>query len=216
MSGPPLAGGAPDTLPRRPPVPTRPPSGTQARGDRTRAAIIDEAVRCVLDEGVAAASAKHIAERAGVTWGVIQYHFGSRDGLFAAVVETGFDALRQTMADLELPPGATREQLGVLVDAAWSAFSSPTSRASLEILIATRPARDQALEAPLEGMARELRRLGRGLGGRGRPELGALVWAVLRGLVLEQMVVTDPVDTARQRSVLVEVLSAYVASDPAS
>lgn len=200
--------------PRRPPAPTRPPGGAQARGDRTRAAIIDEAVRTILDEGVAAASAKHIAERAGVTWGVIQYHFGSRDGLFAAVVGTGFDALKQTMAQLELPVGPTRERLQALVDAAWSAFSSPTSRASLEILVATRPGRDPALGEPLEAMARELRRLGRSLAGRGRPEVGDLVWAVLRGLVLEQMVVTEPVDTDRQRSMLVDVLSVYFGADP--
>ena len=200
--------------PRRPPAPTRPPGGAQARGDRTRAAIIDEAVRTILDEGVAAASAKHIAERAGVTWGVIQYHFGSRDGLFAAVVGTGFDALKQTMAQLELPVGPTRERLQALVDAAWSAFSSPTSRASLEILVATRPGRDPTLGEPLEAMARELRRLGRSLAGRGRPEVGDLVWAVLRGLVLEQMVVTEPVDTDRQRSMLVDVLSVYFGADP--
>jgi AcrR family transcriptional regulator len=171
-------------------------------------------VRTILDEGVAAASAKHIAERAGVTWGVIQYHFGSRDGLFAAVVGTGFDALKQTMAQLELPVGPTRERLQALVDAAWSAFSSPTSRASLEILVATRPGRDPALGEPLEAMARELRRLGRSLAGRGRPEVGDLVWAVLRGLVLEQMVVTEPVDTDRQRSMLVDVLSVYFGADP--
>jgi len=201
------------TAPRRLPVPTRPPGGAQARGDRTRAAIIDEAVRTILDEGVAAASAKHIAERAGVTWGVIQYHFGSRDGLFAAVVGTGFDALKQTMTQLELPVGPTRERLQSLVDAAWSAFSSPTSRASLEILVATRSGRDPALGEPLEAMARELRRLGRSLAGPGRPEVGDLVWAVLRGLVLEQMVVTEPVDTDRQRSMLVDVLSVYFGAD---
>ena len=46
--------------------------------------------------------------------------------------------------------------------------------------------------------------------------MGALIWAVLRGLVLEQMVVTEPVDTDRQRSMLVEALSAYFAREPAS
>jgi AcrR family transcriptional regulator len=45
-----------------------------------RAIVIDETIRCILEEGFAAASAKHITERAGVTWGVVQYHFGDRDG----------------------------------------------------------------------------------------------------------------------------------------
>lgn len=50
-------------------APRRPMNGKQERADRTRAMVIDETVRCVLDEGFGAASAKHITERAGVTWG---------------------------------------------------------------------------------------------------------------------------------------------------
>jgi AcrR family transcriptional regulator len=45
-----------------------------------RAIVIDETIRCILEEGFAAASAKHITERAGVTWGVVQYHFGAATG----------------------------------------------------------------------------------------------------------------------------------------
>ena len=59
--------------------------------------VIDETVRCVLEEGFGAASAKHITERAGVTWGVIQYHFGDRDGLLMAVVDRGFGDLLETL-----------------------------------------------------------------------------------------------------------------------
>ena len=55
--------------------------------------VIEETVSCVLEEGFGAASAKHITERAGVTWGVIQYHFGDRDGLLMAVVDEGFSEL---------------------------------------------------------------------------------------------------------------------------
>lgn len=49
-------------------TPRRPANGKQVRADRTRAMVIDETVRCVIEEGFAAASAKHITERAGVTW----------------------------------------------------------------------------------------------------------------------------------------------------
>ena len=75
-------------------APRRPANGKQERADRTRAMVIAETVRCVLDEGFGAASAKHITERAGVTWGVVQYHFGDRDGLLMAVVDEGFAQLR--------------------------------------------------------------------------------------------------------------------------
>ena len=59
----------------------------QERGERTRALVIDETIRCIREEGFAAASTRHIIDRAGVTWGVIQYYFGDRDGLLTAVIE---------------------------------------------------------------------------------------------------------------------------------
>src|SRR3954451_2615949 len=123
-------------------APRRPANGSQVRADRTRARVIDETIRCVLAEGFAAASAKHITERAGVTWGVVQYHFGDRDGLLMAVVDKGFAELIEALH--ELPTGAenTRHRTEFIVNAAWEAFSSPTSMAALEILIATRAMRD--------------------------------------------------------------------------
>ena len=82
-------------------TPRRPANGKQVRADRTRAMVIDETVRCVIEEGFGAASAKHITERAGVTWGVIQYHFGDRDGLLMAVVDSGFSELLTKLREIE-------------------------------------------------------------------------------------------------------------------
>src|ERR1700759_723502 len=87
--------------------PRRPVNGKQLRADRTRATVIDETVRCVVEEGFGAASAKHITERAGVTWGVIQYHFGDRDGLLMAVVDQGFGQLLETLRGMEQGLGST-------------------------------------------------------------------------------------------------------------
>ena len=89
-------------------APTRRGETRQQRGDETRAAIIAETVACILEEGFAAASAKHITERANVSWGVIQYHFGDRDQLLMAVVDQGFAGLQQTLAEVELPAGPLR------------------------------------------------------------------------------------------------------------
>lgn len=38
--------------------------------------------------------------------------------------------------------------------------------------------------------------------------------AFLRGLVLAQLVVTEPIDSSRERAALVEVLTHYFGSDP--
>jgi len=123
--------------------PRRPATGNQERAERTRAAVIEETVRCVLDEGFGAASAKHIAERAGVTWGVIQYHFGDRDGLLMAVVDLGYSQLLDALSSASPALGALtgRDRVVAVVDLLWHAFSSPTSLAAMEILIATRPGR---------------------------------------------------------------------------
>ena len=89
--------------------PTRQTQAPRKRGDDTRARIIDETVRCVVEEGFPAATAKHVAERAGVTWGVIQYHFGDRDGLLMAVVDEGVARLLESLggADVgDLPCGS--------------------------------------------------------------------------------------------------------------
>jgi AcrR family transcriptional regulator len=193
-------------------MPTRPATGGQARGDRTRASIIDETVRCVVEEGFHAASANHIAERAGVTWGVIQYHFGDRDGLLAAVVDAGFQHLKASVAGIDLPVGDVRRRVGALVDAAWDAISTPTSQASFEILTGTRSDRDPKFAQALDEMARELERLAERLtdGHEPRPAVGRLLWATLRGLVLAQIWVPEPLDLTVEREILVDLLTLYI------
>ena len=130
------------SFPPRRTTPTRRAVKAQTRGDRTRQLIIDETIRCVREEGFAAISASHIAERAGVTWGVIQYHFGDRNAVLMAVVDHGYDLLRDAIDDVELPVGSTRERVQAVVDAGWDAFSNPASLAAFEILVATRAGRD--------------------------------------------------------------------------
>src|SRR4029077_3841490 len=107
-------------------APRRPVNGSQLRADRPRALVIDETVRCILEEGFAAASAKHITERAGVTWGVVQYHFGDRDGLLMAVVDKGFAELTEALHVSHVDAENARDRTEFIVDAAWEAFSSPT------------------------------------------------------------------------------------------
>ena len=119
-------------------APTRRTSAPRKRGDDTRAKIIDETVRCVVEEGFDAATAKHVAERAGVTWGVIQYHFGDRNGLLMAVVDEGVARLVDSLAAAEVGELPLRERIEVVVDTAFRCYSSPTSMAAFEILRATR------------------------------------------------------------------------------
>jgi AcrR family transcriptional regulator len=195
-------------------APRRPANGSQLRADRTRARVIDETIRCILEEGFAAASAKHITERAGVTWGVVQYHFGDRDGLLMAVVDKGFGELLESLRELPLGSENSRDRTESIVTAAWEAFSLPTSMAALEILIATRAMRDPDASGHLGELGRAFVKLGRhigeGLNARHATAIGNTIWATLRGLVVAQLVIHEPLDTRSERRALVDMITAYV------
>ncbi len=60
------------------------------RTARTKAALIEAAVQLFGERGYGATSLKAIGERARVSHGVIPFHFGSKEGLLLAVVETLF------------------------------------------------------------------------------------------------------------------------------
>ncbi|MGY4708484.1 TetR/AcrR family transcriptional regulator [Mycolicibacterium sp. CBM1] len=197
-------------------TPRRPPGGSQQRAERTREAVLDETVRCVIEEGFAAASARHIAERAGVTWGVVQYHFGDRDGLLMAVVDRGFAELLDSLRRLPPPAGSQniRARVELVVHAAWGVFSNPTSRAALEILIATRAMRDKRATRHLIELQMAITDLSADIAeGLDSPHAAAvsdLIWATMRGLVIAQLVMAVPLDPSRELAALVDVICAYL------
>jgi AcrR family transcriptional regulator len=196
--------------------PRRPANGKQVRADRTRAMVIDETVRCVLEEGFGAASAKHITERAGVTWGVIQYHFGGRDGLLMSVVDSGFSDLLANLREVEpkLSSRTGRARIELLVDAVADAFLSPTSIAALEILIATRAGRPDGDQRHLLELFSTLTDLGRfvaeGIEQKRADAVGNLIWTTLMGAMVSTMAVPGPVDVSRELRALTDVITAYV------
>ena len=75
---------------------------------RTRARILDEAVRVIAGTGYAAATNAAVAEAAGITRGAMLYHFPTRETLLEAAIEH-IQAQRAAMfrdAADSLPPGA--------------------------------------------------------------------------------------------------------------
>ncbi|WP_374592685.1 CerR family C-terminal domain-containing protein [Aquabacterium sp.] len=66
---------------------TRPAPPRHATGDTTRAALIDAATEVFIEEGFKAARVQDIAQRAAVRLSAINYHFGSKEGLYLAVLQ---------------------------------------------------------------------------------------------------------------------------------
>ena len=71
------------------------PSARAARtdGDATRAHILDTAGQLFAERGFANVTSKEICTRAGANLAAINYHFGSRDGLYEAVLLAAHDQL---------------------------------------------------------------------------------------------------------------------------
>jgi AcrR family transcriptional regulator len=199
-------------------APSRPARGSQSRAASTRTAVIDETIRCIHTEGFGAASTRHITKSAGVTWGAIQYHFGDRDGLLLAVVDYAFDELIEALKGVAPEPAGrtTRQRVTSGVDAAWAALSSPSALAALEILIASRSPKNSMATTHLAELYHAFGAVGRRLGGQlaarhGR-EIGDLMWATLRGLVVAQLTSREPRDTSRDRKALAESVAFYIDS----
>lgn len=60
--------------------------GTNPRGEDTRQRILETAFELFGAEGFEGASTRTLAERAGVNLPAIQYYFGSKEGLYRAVI----------------------------------------------------------------------------------------------------------------------------------
>jgi AcrR family transcriptional regulator len=204
-----VAGQTPD----RSVSPTRRTSAPRKRGDDTRAKIINETVRCIMEEGFGAATAKHVAERAGVTWGVIQYHFGDRNGLLMAVVDDGVAKLLDSLSAADVRTLPLRERIEVVVDTAWSCYSSPTSMAAFEILRATRGGPGESSRHHLLEMNAAISQLGMLITeDPSNDGVAEVIWSALRGVVLAQMVVGSPIDWHRERRALIDMVTHYLQS----
>jgi AcrR family transcriptional regulator len=184
----------------------------QARADRTQALVMEETIRCVREEGFAAASTRRIIERAGVSWGVIQYHFGDRDGLLAAVIDQGQTNLVDTVNAIidkaaDIKDGRARAEM--LSSEMWSVFTTPESMALLEILIATRSTRGTQSAADLAGVGPALARLSELLGeGAATPAAVAnLLWAAPVGMMVAQMTSTEPLPTQDEQQAVAGLVS---------
>ena len=192
-------------------APRRPSTGRQERGDRTRDLLIDETVRCIREEGFSAASARHIIERAGVSWGVIQHHFGDRDGLLTAVIE---DAVERLSSSLEvLSDAAQVTDTEDLVRATWEAFANPKAMAGLEILISTKRLRSGLGRRHMERLGAALTnlmdRLSGQTDGHHAVALGMLLWTTPVAMMIAEMFATPPLATLDAQKAVAALIDAH-------
>jgi AcrR family transcriptional regulator len=188
-------------------------SATGQDDQGTRQRVIDAAIRCILEQGFYRASSNAIAETAGLSWGVIQYYFGSRESLMLAVVEEGSRRLIEGLAKTEITGDTMPERLEQYFAVLESYYGDPEYLAFIQALLnLTHDPRTSA--QTLESMTRDAaaidtqlvrltNQLFAGTGVR-RRVLKTFPFYVLRGMALsEVMLSTLPFDIrAMQRIVL--------------
>ena len=79
---------------------TRHRPSAQTRGEDTRRRILETALEVFAAEGYEGASTRQLAERAGVNLPAIQYYFGSKEGLFRAVIDSIIERTESHMVSL--------------------------------------------------------------------------------------------------------------------
>jgi AcrR family transcriptional regulator len=169
----------------------------------TRVALLDATVACLVEQGYARTTTRTIAERAGVTPGALQHHFGSKPELLSAALgHIAEQLVKETSthgADTTLPIGPRTE---LFLDRMWALFKGPLFQAGTELWVAARTERE------LRESLFEVQRFGtRAILAAGpllypelagRPGLSELIetgQAALRGLALLRLI--DPQDADR-------------------
>ena len=129
---------------------------TQAeRRDATRAALLDAAIDCLVEEGYANTTTRRIAERAGVTPGAVHHHFAGKAELLRSAVRRVGERFRQEMLAYGPPDAPSiRASAEQILDRAWALHRGPFFQASMELWVAART--DDDLRATLAELQHEV------------------------------------------------------------
>src|ERR1700730_12171832 len=115
---------------------TRSTRSNPLNGDSaTRDRVIEATVACILERGYYRASTNEIARRAGVTWGVIQHYFGTREGLRLAVLQDGIRHFVEVVEDTHVEGNTPAERFQNLIDVLLTHYGRPEYLAYMQILL---------------------------------------------------------------------------------
>ena len=182
---------------------------------------------CIIERGFYRASSNEIARQAGVTWGVIQYHFGTRESLMLAVLDDTTTRFVDLVEHANIEGDDATERLERLLDLLAGHYGTPEYLAFTQILLNMDrdPSTGAEVRATLRTVAEQsnahVRRLLRQTLGpvQSDAELAATLFLVLRGFALSQQLLDTmaydsiPVQSehaARQRQLLAEMLAPYL------
>lgn len=179
---------------------------TQAeRRAETRAALLDAAVDCLVSEGYARLTTRRIAERAGVSQGILMHYFPTKSTfLVEAIRHVAGSLVAEAVGDGRLARLGGQDRWEELLDVAWRIHTGATFQAGIELWSAART--DPTLREALRDLERDVTGMVRDVAvsllpqESARSDFAHLVdggLATLRGMAMLQPV-TDP-DQLEQR-----------------
>jgi AcrR family transcriptional regulator len=113
--------------------------GLQAqKAKATRERILDAVVALINESGYHSASSTAIANKAGITWGAVQHHFGNKEDIMHAVLTMAREAFISALANPALKKGSLKQRSSLYIDTVWQHYKSDLYFAFSEIIMATR------------------------------------------------------------------------------
>jgi AcrR family transcriptional regulator len=101
----------------------RPPRRTnEQRSAEMRSTLIEACIRSLYEIGYSSTTTQEICRRAGATSGAIQHHFGSKDELLLATLNSLRDEMQERLEQIRLMKGPLKSRCTALLRELWQRF----------------------------------------------------------------------------------------------
>ncbi len=113
-------------------------AGKQAtKSKKTQDKILKAVISLIHEGGFAAASSTKIARAAGISWGVVQHHFGDKKGILTAVLDQCTCDYIEHMSKTVDTRVSPKKRIRQYIKQCWQFYQSEQYLVILEILLAT-------------------------------------------------------------------------------
>jgi AcrR family transcriptional regulator len=129
-----------------------------ARGTETRGRILRAAVSCLAESGIDAVRIARVARMAGVSTGLVHYHFDTREALLAEALEASFQIAGEVRLSPKYGSGTVAERLRRKVEESVPYPGRRRREWGLWVELWLRAVREPALRATAADVYRQLHR----------------------------------------------------------
>jgi len=107
----------------------------QPRSSDSRHTVLRATIELIAAQGLGSATTANIAKAAGVSTGVLQYQFGSKQDIFEAMIVENTSTLTSQLDAFDFSAHDQQSLLNAALDTLWAYYSAPDYRAVMEVLL---------------------------------------------------------------------------------